>query len=421
MASGNRVAVRCVLFTAALGLVGVSCSSDDKADPADTAATTTSTIGPSTASDGRLTIGVMLPPAATLLRDPLSRATEDAIGQINNAGGIFDRPVRLIVVDEGDTAATGSDAVQQLLAQDVDAVVGPSSSVIALATLESIVSSDVVACSPSASALAIDGLPDRGLFFRTVPSDSMQAQAIVEITEQTGVQSVAIVHVDDAYGRPMAEAVSSALTSLSINVADTIGFGSSDDDLRDEVQRVVDSGARVVVLLADASDGAQFLEALGDDGSGDLSTIIVNDALRSAESTQRIGALRAGVRQKILGVAPQSESDDPAAPFDPPGPFATNAFDCITLLGLAASQAESDHGPDIAAQMSSVSAGGSVCRTFAECAQAIGSGLQIDYNGPSGLTEIDANDGDPTRARFDLFAFDDDGHDTLVSTFVVET
>jgi branched-chain amino acid transport system substrate-binding protein len=350
----------------------------------------------------------------------LTAATEQAVAKINEAGGVFGRPVRLLPVEEGDSAATGSDAVQALLDQNVDAIVGPSSSNIALSTLEDIVSSDVVACSPTASGLALDQFPDDGLFFRTVPSDSMQAEAIAEVAEQTGVQSVAIVHVDDAFGRPFARAVSDSLASIPIDVAATIGFSSGDADLGAEVDQIVSSGARVVILLTDSSDGTEFLEALGEVGPSQVSTIIVNDALRSGESSQRIGALPASVRQKIRGVAPQSESDDPAAPFDPPGPFASNAFDCVTLIALAASQASSDVAADVATQMAAISSGGSVCRTFTECADDIAAGLLIDYNGPSGLTEIGPATGDPTRARFDVFSFDNDGTDMIDSTFLVE-
>ncbi len=401
-----------------------ACTGSEPGSTGSTAATTTSTVVAAPATDGRLTIGVMLPPAATLLRDALSAATQQAVTRINDADGVLGRPVRLVPVDEGETAATGSDAVQALLDADVDAIVGPSSSTIALSALEDMVSSDVVSCSPTASSLALDEFPDDGLFFRTVPSDSLQAEAIADVAQQTGVQSVAIVHVDDGYGRPLARAVTGALASITIDVAATVGFASGDVELDDEVEQLAASDARVVILLADSDDGTQFLEAMAAGPASGVvrsrvSTIIVNDALRAGESAQRIGALPAGVRDTIVGVAPQAEAEDPASPFDPAGPFASNAFDCVTLIALAASQAGSDVAADIAAQMSSVSSGGSVCRTFGECADAIEGGLLIDYNGPSGLTEIGAAGGDPVRARFDVFAFDDDGTDRLDSTFVV--
>ena len=62
---------------------------------------------------------------------------------------------------------------------------------------------------------------------------------------------------------------------------------------------------------------------------------------------------------------------------------------------------------------------GSVCQTFADCVATIESGLQIDYNGPSGVTDLLLRTGDPSRAAFDRFTFDDSGRDVLQRTIIV--
>ena len=323
-------------------------------------------------------------------------------------------------VDEGDTVASACLAIDTLIGEDVDAIIGPTSSVIALSTLELITSADVIACSPTASSLALDDFPDNGLFFRTVPSDSMQASAIVTIAEQTGLRSVAVVYVDDAYGRPFADAVSEGLAAVSIEVVDKIGIASGDVELGDEVGDVIASGAQVVIVLANSNDGTQFLEALDDEPrSSVISNVIVNDAMRSPESAQRIAGLGSVTREKVMGVAPQAEADDPANPFDPPGPFATHAFDCVTLVALAAELVQSDVARDIAEAMSSVSSGGSACRTYETCVDELRRPREIDYNGAAGLTEIGLAGGDAVRGRFDVFTFDDQGNDVFQRSFPV--
>ncbi len=412
------MAPRTVALALSVAITIAACSSESDADPDQTASTTTTTTPLAPASDGVLKIGVMLPPAATLLRDPISNGVHDAIDQVNAAGGVFGRQVMLVESEEGDSATTGANAVQELLAADVDAIVGPASSSIALSTLSSIVANDVVACSPTASALSLDNFPDDGLFFRTVPSDSTQAKAIAQIADQTGVQSAVVVYVDDGFGRPLSTAIDAALAAVPIEVADVIPFTSGATDLADVVDRVAASPAQILILLAGSNDGTQFLEALSDAGTSNLASIIVNDALRSAESAQRVAALPAATRNKITGVAPQAESNDPSTPFDPPGPFATQAFDCVTLIALAAADANSDVGSNIAAQLPGISVGGQTCRTYLECSEALAT-LSIDYDGPSGLTDIGGS-GDPSRARFYTFEFDDEGHDVAAVTFNVD-
>jgi hypothetical protein len=62
---------------------------------------------------------------------------------------------------------------------------------------------------------------------------------------------------------------------------------------------------------------------------------------------------------------------------------------------------------------------GSACDTFAECIDTISSGLQIDYNGPSGVTDLLIRSGDPSRAIFDRFVFDESGRDVLQRSVVI--
>ena len=108
----------------ALILVAAACSNDDgrSGTPTASSATTTTTVAETPQSDGRLKIGVMLPPSASLLRESLSFATTDAVDEINAAGGSFGGHVELVPVDEGDTVATARAAIETLLDSDVDAI-----------------------------------------------------------------------------------------------------------------------------------------------------------------------------------------------------------------------------------------------------------------------------------------------------------
>jgi branched-chain amino acid transport system substrate-binding protein len=397
-----------------------ACTSDDDSVVDETIAdTTTTTIAAQVATDGRLVIGALLPLSDTLIGQSTEAAVDDAIDRINEAGGVFGQRVRLVVADEGNSTAAATASIQTLLDADVDAIIGPASSLTALSALDEIVSAGKVACSPTASALALDAFPDNDLFFRTVPSDSLQARAIAETANQTGAQRVTIVYVDDSYGRPFANAVEASLANESIIVVGRIPFAGDDDDLSDEAGRLANSDSQVLVLLADGEDGTGFLEQLDDEDTSGLATIVVNDAFRNPTAPQRIQGLDPELRGKIVGLAPQAASGDAAQPFDPPGPFAVNAYDCANLIALAAVRAGSDAPRDIARQLAQVSVSGSVCQTFADCVATIESGLQIDYNGPSGVTDLLLRTGDPSRAAFDRFTFDESGRDVLQRTIVV--
>ena len=71
--------------------------------------------------------------------------------------------------------------------------------------------------------------------------------------------------------------------------------------------------------------------------------------------------------------------------------------------------------------MASVSAGGSRAGASPTASEPLAEGLQIDYDGPSGNTELSMQTGDPSTARFEEFEFDDDGRDQSVSTFEISS
>ena len=390
------------------------CTDDGAATPTTTAVAVTSTTVAHRTDDGVLRVGILLPETGdgTGLGKPLIAAALAARDAINAAGGVLGHKIEVIGnVDEGNSATTAHKAIASLIDQHVDAVVGPASSTIALATLGQLMDAGILTCSPTATALALDDFPDRSLFFRTAPSDSLQAAAIAEQAELTGARSVVVVYLDDAYGRPLEEATVAALRDRSLSVDDPINFAADDEILKDEATAVTASDAGVVIVIADAEQGARMIAAIGDAtsvGPGeDAPQIIVNDALRRPPSQQLITTLAPAVRQRVIGVSPLAST---GAPDEPPGPYAVNAYDCMNLIALAAAQGGSDDPATMAAQISEVSESGISCRTFSECMQLVNENRNLDYDGPDGNVQIGPK-GDPVRARFDRWGFDGHGND----------
>jgi branched-chain amino acid transport system substrate-binding protein len=407
------VRTRWKVFAACLATLA-GCTDDGVATPTTPVVTVTSTTITRRTEDGVLKVGIMLPETGqgAELGKPLIAATLAARDAINAAGGVLGRKVQVLSpVDEGDNASTARESIDSLIEQDVDAVVGPASSTIALATLSQLMDARILTCSPTATALALDAFPDRSLFFRTAPSDSLQAAAIAEQAELTGARSTIVVYLDDAYGRPLEKATIAALRARSLGVDEPIGFTADDEILKDKAMAVTTSDAGVIIVLGDAEQGARMIAAIGDATSDipgdDVPSIIVNDALRRPPSQQLITSLEPAVRNRVIGVSALASA---GAPDEPPGPYAVNAYDCMNLIALAAAQGGSDDPATIATQISGVSESGISCRLFAECIQLVKDNRNVDYDGPDGNVQIGPN-GDPVRARFDRWGFDDQGND----------
>lgn len=349
-----------------------------------------------------------------------------AVALAEASGGVNGQPVDLVIRDEGADAVAAAAALQDLLRNQVDVIIGPASSISAIALMPAIVQSGVAACSPSASALALDDFPDNQLFFRTIPSDSLQAEAMAEVIEQTGQTMASIAYVDDGYGRPFDAALEVALRRRGIQVIESVGFAVDDSEFNTEAARVIGAGNGAIALIGDRDAGSRVLVALAQAIGTDARDIVVNDTLRQPLSIGLLSAIKKQTRERIVGVSPsvrtdaadllrQISSEDPNAS----GLFATQAFDCANLFMLAAEQTGSTQARMLADVIPSLGSGGLSCASFAKCKKLIGEGRNIDYDGPSGRLAIGPQ-GDPSSAQFDEFAFDDTGRDVSTRQFEVQ-
>lgn len=408
-------------------ILAAACTDDDAAAPATTGkSTTTTTVAPPTTpasppSDGVLTIGLLVPRSDdSQLGQSLATAAGRAHDDIRRAGG----RVRLETFAEDNSTADVAATVAEMRESGVDAVVGPASSTVAINSLDTIVDSRMVACSPTASSLLLDDFPDDNRFFRSIPSDSLQAKAIVEQTTGTGGRRVSVAYLDDLYGRGLFNETHDDLTNEALDIGPEIAFSSTDEQLGDEVDELLANDPEVIVVLADADTGPEILAQIGrhisrkqDDERSEVGEdpwIVVNDAIRRPAKPALIADMPADVRANIIGTSPNAT---PPSGKGLTGPYSVNAYDCVTAIALASLQAESDDPSDIAAELAEVSSSGQKCFSYEECAKRLD--LNIDYDGPSGVFELSDDTGDPIEAKFEVFGFDAQGVDETTSSETV--
>ncbi len=387
----------------------VAACTGDGEEPIATVPSTTTEPPQPRVDDRVLRIGALLPANNPAIADSIRTAFEDAVSEVNAAGGVLGNDVSMLVEDEGASATTATEATEALVERGADAIVGPGSSNTAIASLDAAVAAGVVMCSATAAAISLDEFPDSDLFFRTIATDSLQAVAIALQAENRGADRVVIIHVDDAYGQPYAAAVADELAaSPSIQVA-TVAVPFADDDLQDDLDEIAASRADTGIVLGNGPDIAGLLEAISARDDIDFDQVIVNDAARALGTQAVISDLNPQFRSRIVGLSPQIVLPD-TADSDIDSPFASQVTDCVTLIALAAAQGDSDAPETIASQMASVSSGGEECLTFAACSELLDAEeqIQIDYDPPARITELD-REGDPSRAFFDRFIFLADG------------
>jgi branched-chain amino acid transport system substrate-binding protein len=405
------------------GLVVLAACGSSTSAPATTDVPRTTTTVPRV-SDGVLRLGLLVPRsgAGASLGEALIPVVEASITTINVAGGFNDRNVELVIRDEGSDTATALAAVERLVDEDdVDAIIGPLSSNVALGILPSLTRGEVGVCSPAATSALLNNFPDRGLFVRTAPTDALLAQAMSQSIAQTGQSSTALAFPDDRYGRRMASELRRYLGLQGISITDEVPYSTADESYTDEFEGISDE-ARVLALVANQESGARFLNSALT--SSTIQTIVLNDALADVplpndSALDRLSDVTIlGVAHdvtigfqnlvEVLGERRVFPGPVTSGTVRQPIPFATSILDCVNLIALAALSSASDDPLVFMNSVIPVSRVGSSCNTFDQCSSVLGRGLNVDYNGPTGLLALTPN-GEPSLASFVNYGFDEDG------------
>ena len=387
------------------------------------------------ADEGGLNIGTLLPETGALafLGDPLIQAVEMAICDINAAGGVNGQLVTRSAGDSGTDPDIANQTVDRLLAtENVDAIIGAAASGISGSVIDKITSAPVVQCSPSNTAAGLGVGGDDGYYFRTAPSDDLQAPALADLILADGYTSVAFVPRADDWGVGLRSFFVPAFEAGGGEVVYQEPYAPESTSFDDIVGDVVSSGPEAVVL-ASFEEGLQLLRTMIEQGVGpDVIPIYITDGMASGnlgeqvvEGTDLDPGIVAGMRGTQPSAAPASGAaffPDAFAGYAPDVDtvFSSQSYDCAITIALAAHAAGSNDSADIAAAMVEVTRGGTVCQTFADCAALIDAGEDIDFDGASGPIDfLDA--GEPSVGSYDIYEYDADGTQVVQEQLVFES
>jgi branched-chain amino acid transport system substrate-binding protein len=427
--AGVRRAVAIVGGWAVLLLAACSGGSSAAPTTATSLPASTTSTPPRGNVDGQLKLGILLPQTGdgAPIGASMATAINMAIAEINKAGGVNRRPVQVVAEDEGSDPETAGVALDDLITKKhVDAIIGPLSSKVALAVIDKIVEQHVVTCSPGATANALTDYPDEGYFFRTMPSDALQANALGRAISGTGLASTAIITPDDDYGSKFVAPLETELGRNGIKFTVTT-YDPTASDFGGVVASALSGNPEAVAVIGLPDPGGKIIADLRAAGASPPGTaIFVTDGMRQADLFEKV---QPGHPESVDGI----EGTSPAV--EPPGAlwfanaykayapnmadlYGSYAYDCANLIALAAQTAGTDDPQIFKDQVVPTSKTGFSCPNYAECVKALREGRGIDLDGASGPIELRDN-GDPSFGWFDLFAFGADGKDSLKTQILV--
>lgn len=172
-------------------------------------------------SGAPLKIGGLLPRTGALAdrHPPMLAGAQLAVQEINAAGGVLGQPVEWLDGDDGTDPVVARRTVADHVDAGVHVIIGAGASGVTRAVLPDVVKARRMLFSPSNTAEDLSTMPDDGMYFRTAPSDRLQGQALADVIMRDGVQRIAVVARDDAYGRGMQETVRANLERAGLDAA----------------------------------------------------------------------------------------------------------------------------------------------------------------------------------------------------------
>ncbi|MBC2900601.1 ABC transporter substrate-binding protein [Streptomyces cupreus] len=382
-------------------------------------------VAPAGEEDGELKFGYVLPETGQLafLGPPQIESLKFAIQTMNDAGGVLGKPVPAVVSgDEAGQEAVAAQSADRVLAAGVDTIIGAAASGMSLAFIDRVTGAGVVQCSGSNTAPTFTDYDDGGFYFRTAPSDVLQAPVLADVIRGDGHDRVALIGRADDYGRGLLESTEKELEDDGATVALAETYDPKATNFDQIVQKVKDSRPEAVVVIA-FEEGAQVLQALIEAGLGpDRVGVYGADGLRSEELPSLVAPGNPQRLAGMKGTAPASATNaqyvkdlKKFAPDLKELQFAPQVFDCAMTVALAAEQAKSDNPEKFAEEMVGITKDGEKCNTFAACKELIADGRDIDYDGVSGPLDF-TDDGEPGRATIEVYAYDDQGKLQTVRT-----
>jgi branched-chain amino acid transport system substrate-binding protein len=346
-----------------------------------------------------LKVGTLLPETGSLafLGPPEFAAVDVAVKEINAAGGVLGNPVTHLRGDSGDDKTdTANQTVDRELGQGAQAIIGAAASGVTKLVIDKVTGAGVVQFSPANTSDEFTCWSDKGLYFRTAPPDSLQAQALAALMADGGAQRISILARNDPYGSGLADNAVKNLRDAGIpqNQIQKIiydpnatSYNTEIDDVRqfnpDAIAVIgFDESKKILTRMSEVQIGPSQKRVYGTDGNtgNALGEGLPPGLLKGMQGTTPLTKLSPNFEQRLKAENTGLVDNN----------YAGEAYDAVVIIALAAEQAKSTKGVDMASEINGITKDGEKCITFRQCRDIIDSGGNPDYDGVTGTLDFAA-------------------------------
>lgn len=380
--------------------------------------------GRSKASGYTLRIGDVVPftGVSAVYGPSYSKSAGLAVQQATKAlrrAGITNIKIQIEHADDGTTPDGAVAAGRKVIANGAGCVLGTltSGNSIAMATAAT-VPARVVQIAPNNSSPALTTLADNGYFFRTMPSDAMQAPILAKliVQEMGKTATVSLAGRNDAFGTGLLPPLAAALKKAGITVKGPLLYDPTAASYNSEARDIVKGNPDAYVILDFPGNYAKMAAALLRTGQFSGKKLFVAggwpSTIPSFIPAEALEGARGTVAGSVLGTRAWEAFDRLYK--STPGTkdrqtLELNNFDGAMVCILASIAANSGKGSDIVKQMQRVASPPGRTYSYLNLVQAIKAiraGKDINYEGVGGPVDFDKN-GDLNAAIYNVYKYKD--------------
>jgi len=220
-----------------------------------------SPIGCSKKQPEAIKIGAIMPLTGELATagQAVKEGMDLAIGEINTAGGIEGKPLKIIFEDDLGQPTVAVSAFNKLIdTQKVPIILGPLTSGASMATAPVAEKRKVVQLSTLAGTIQLKYAGD--YVFRVFASDELQGAALVDkAADVFKAKNAAILYINNAYGSGMKQVVEEGSKKRGIEILASESFNEGDSDFRGQLLKIKNCNPQLVFALSYWKEGALIL------------------------------------------------------------------------------------------------------------------------------------------------------------------
>ncbi len=263
----------------------------------------------------------------------LTMGTQQAVDDINKAGGILGQQLTLEQGDDVSDPKQGVSVANKFVGDGVKFVIGHFNSGVTIPASEVYTENGILMITPSATNPKVT---DRGLWdvFRTCGRDDQQGMLWAEYArDHLKGKKIAVVHDKTTYGKGLADAALDNMHKFGIKEVLYEGVNTGEKDYSAIVSKIKASGADILMWGGLHTEGGLIIRQMRDQG---MNTVMVSgDGITDNEFSQIGGP---GVEGTLMSFGPDPRNNSAAK--DIVAEFKAKNFDpeAYTLYSYAAVQ-----------------------------------------------------------------------------------